>query len=161
MGTPGIIHSLHECSEFTMFFSNSLIKLKIGLKMAYKKMAYKKTWKIGLKIGYDNLGSISLGGWIFRFYPVFLEFSEKMQNRGRDSIWELRVLSTYSCFIFTFALLKNMKLCSGQHCILGTVLWFLTVYLLRLLMVKELISTSMINVKNKGNHWNNQCLIMN
>ena len=42
-----------------------------------------------------------------------------MQNRGKDSIWELRVLSTYSCFIFTFALLKNMKLCSGQHWILG------------------------------------------
>ena len=40
MGTPGIIHSLHECSVFTMFFSNSLIKWKIGLKMAYGNLAH-------------------------------------------------------------------------------------------------------------------------
>ena len=74
-----------------------------------------------------------------------------MQNRGKDSIWELRVLSTYSCLIFTFALLKNMKLCSGQHWILGHgAVISNTVYLLRLLMAKELISTSMINVKSTG-----------
>ena len=33
---------------------------------------------------------------IFRFYPVFLEFVEKMENRGKDSVWEVWVLSTCS-----------------------------------------------------------------
>ena len=29
------------------------------------------------------------------------------------------MMSVWSCLIFTFALLKNMKLCPGQHYILG------------------------------------------
>ena len=38
----------------------------------YLEFIEKKAWKIGLKIGYDNLGSIPFGGWILRFYPVIL-----------------------------------------------------------------------------------------
>ena len=62
----------------------------------------KKALKIGLKIGYDNLGSIPLEGWILRFYPVILwNFQKKkMGNRGKDNIWELRVLSTIYLFFF-------------------------------------------------------------
>ena len=41
MGTPGIIQSLHECSEFTMFF---------------------------------------------------LEFTDQIENRAKDGIWELSAL---------------------------------------------------------------------
>ena len=37
-----------------------------------------------LKIGYGNLKSIPFGGWILRFYPVFQEFVEKIENRGKD-----------------------------------------------------------------------------
>ena len=44
MGTSGIIHLLHECSEFTF---------------------------------------------------VFLKFTDQMENRGEDGIWELRVLATF------------------------------------------------------------------
>ena len=36
-----------------------------------------------MKVGYGNTGSIPFGGWILRFYTVFLEFVEKkMENRG-------------------------------------------------------------------------------
>ena len=52
-------------------------------------------WKIGLKIGYGNLGSFLFGGWILRFHPVFCQIHwKKMEIRGKDSIWELRVLFT-------------------------------------------------------------------
>ena len=58
----------------------------------YLEFIEKRGWKIGLKIGFDNLGSIPFGGSIRRFYPVFLEFSKKkIENRGKDSIRELRV----------------------------------------------------------------------
>ena len=51
-----------------------------------------KKWKVGLKIGYGNLGSIPFGGWMLRIYPVFLEFTDQMENRGKDGIWELSIL---------------------------------------------------------------------
>ena len=38
----------------------------------YLEFNEKKALKIGLKIGYDNLGSIPFEGWILRFYPVIL-----------------------------------------------------------------------------------------
>ena len=50
------------------------------------------------------------------------------------------MMSVWSCLIFTFALLKNMKLCPGQHYILGhSAVISDTVYLKQLLMAKELI----------------------
>ena len=39
-GTSGIIHLSHDCSELTPFFSNSLIKWKMQVKMAYGNLAY-------------------------------------------------------------------------------------------------------------------------
>ena len=63
------------------------------------------------------------------------------------------MMSVWSCLIFTFALLKNMKLCPGQHYILGhSAVISDTVYLKQLLMAKELIGTSMMNVEHS-----NQC----
>ena len=38
-----------------------------------------KKCKIGLKIGFGNLGSIPLEGRILRIYPAFLEFTEKIK----------------------------------------------------------------------------------
>ena len=40
MATWDLFHLEDECSEFTPFFSNSLIKWKIGVKMAYGNLAY-------------------------------------------------------------------------------------------------------------------------
>ena len=77
MGTSGIIHLYHECSEFTPFFSNSIIEWKIGVKMAYGNLAY---------CYHLTLNSI------LRIYPVFLEFTYKMEKRGKDGIWKLSVL---------------------------------------------------------------------
>ena len=31
---------------------------------------------------------------MLRIYPVFLEFTDQMENRGKDGIWELSVLAT-------------------------------------------------------------------
>ena len=31
---------------------------------------------------------------MLRIYPVFLEFTDQMGNRGKDGIWELSVLAT-------------------------------------------------------------------
>ena len=31
---------------------------------------------------------------MLRIYPVFLEFTDQMVNRGKDGIWELNVLAT-------------------------------------------------------------------
>ena len=63
------------------------------------------------------------------------------------------MMSVWSCLIFTFALLKNMKLCPGQHYILGhSAVISDTVYLKQLLMAKELIGTSLMNVEHS-----NQC----
>ena len=62
-------------------------------------------------------------------------------------------MSVWSCLIFTFALLKNMKLFPGQHSILGHSAGISdTVYLKQLLMAKDLIGTSMMNVE-----YSNQC----
>ena len=74
-------------------------------------------------------------------------------------------MSVWSCLIFTFALLKNMKLCPGQHYILGhSAVISDTVYLKPLLMVKELIGTSMMNVEHSNQFepsyqktWNSLC----
>ena len=66
--------------EFTLFFWNSFVK----------------KWKIGAKIGYDNIVYISLTVWILITYPVFLELIEiKMEDRVEDWIWKLRMHSTY------------------------------------------------------------------
>ena len=63
------------------------------------------------------------------------------------------MMSVWYFFIFTFALLKNMKLCPEQYYILGhSTVISVTVYLKRLLMAKELIGTSMMNVEHS-----NQC----
>ena len=56
----------------------------------------KKKWKIGLKIACGNLGYYSLVVWMLRIYPVFLEFTDQMENRGKDGIWELSIL-LYTC----------------------------------------------------------------
>ena len=31
---------------------------------------------------------------MLRIYPVFLEFTDQMGNRGKDGVWELNVLGT-------------------------------------------------------------------
>ena len=31
---------------------------------------------------------------MLRIYPVFLEFTDQMENRGKDGVWELSVLAT-------------------------------------------------------------------
>ena len=54
----------------------------------------KKKWKFGVKIAYGNLGYYSLVTWMLRIYPVFLEFTDQMGNRGKDGVWELNVLGT-------------------------------------------------------------------
>ena len=33
---------------------------------------------------------------MLRIYPVFLEFTDQMENRGKDGLWELTVLATCS-----------------------------------------------------------------
>ena len=59
-----------------------------------------------------------------------------------------KMISVWSCLIFTFALLKNIKLCPGKHYILGhSAVISDTVYLEQLLMANELIGTSMMNVE--------------
>ena len=54
-----------DFSEWTPFFYN-----------------HWKKWKIGLKIGYGNLGSFLFGGWILRFYPVFCQIHWKKWKFG-------------------------------------------------------------------------------
>ena len=53
-----------------------------------------KKRKIWVKIAYGNFGYYSLVTWMLRIYPVFLEFTDQMENRGKDGIWELSVLAT-------------------------------------------------------------------
>ena len=53
-----------------------------------------KKRKIWVKIAYGNFGYYSLVTWMLRIYPVFLEFTDQMVNRGKDGIWELNVLAT-------------------------------------------------------------------
>ena len=67
-----------EFSDFTPFFA---------------KFTEKK-WKFGVKIAYGNFGYYSLVTWMLRIYPVFLEFTDQMGNRGKDGVWELNVLGT-------------------------------------------------------------------
>ena len=80
LGTSGIIRLWHEFSEFTLFFWNEFIK----------------KWKIGVKIGYDNLGYIPLTVWILKTYPVFLEFIEiRIEDRVKDWTWKITMYSTH------------------------------------------------------------------
>ena len=60
--TYGISYLRAEFSKFTPFFLEF-----IG-----------KKYKIGLKIGFGNLGSISLEGQILRIYSAFLEFTKNI-----------------------------------------------------------------------------------
>ena len=53
-----------------------------------------KKRKFEVKITYGNFGCYSLVTWMLRIYPVFLEFTDQMENRGKDGIWELSVLAT-------------------------------------------------------------------
>lgn len=52
----------------------------------------KNKWKIGLRIGYGNLGSINSENELLVFTPFFVKFTEK--KNGNSGIWEPRVLFT-------------------------------------------------------------------
>ena len=62
MKTYGISYLRAEFSKFTPFFLEFI----------------EKKCKIGLKIGFGNLGSISLEGQILRIYSAFLEFTKNI-----------------------------------------------------------------------------------
>ena len=128
----------------TPFFSNSLIKWKIGVKMAYGNLAYcnhlrdefaefasffynslKKKWKIGLKIACGNLGYYSLVVWMLRIYPVFLEFTYQMENRGKDGIWELSVSLSLK-IMENRVKITNHKL--GYVSLVGWIVWFYPIF---------------------------------
>lgn len=51
-----------------------------------------RQWKIGLRIGYGNLGSINSENELLVFTPFFVKFTEK--KNGNSGIWEPRVLLT-------------------------------------------------------------------
>ena len=87
-------------------------KWNIGLKIGYSNLGsipfgwwilrftlffcqiHWKKWKFGVKIAYENFEYNSLVTWMVRIYPVFFEFTDQMENRGKDDIWELNVLAT-------------------------------------------------------------------
>ena len=48
--------------------------------------------KFEVKIGYGNSGYYSLVAWMLRIYHVFREFTDQMENRAKDGIWELSAL---------------------------------------------------------------------
>ena len=48
--------------------------------------------KFEVKIEYGNSGYYSLVAWMLRIYHVFLEFTDQMENRAKDGIWELSAL---------------------------------------------------------------------
>ena len=58
-----------------------------------------KKWKIGVKIPYGNFGYYLLLAWMLRIDPVFLEFTDQMENRGKDGIWELSILLSLAGWI--------------------------------------------------------------
>ena len=66
---------------------------------SFSRIHWKKKWKIGLKIACGNLGYYSLVVWMLRIYPVFLEFTDQMENRGKDGIWELSILPSLAGWI--------------------------------------------------------------
>ena len=78
MVTWDLFYLEDEFSDFTPFFAKF----------------NEKKWKFGVKIAYGNFGYYSLVTWMLRIYPVFLEFTDQMGNRGKDGVWELNVLGT-------------------------------------------------------------------
>ena len=75
---------------YSIWRMNSQILPRYSIEFSEKK------WEIGVKIAYGNFGYYPLVAWMLRIYLFFfLKFTDQMENRGEDGIWELRVLATF------------------------------------------------------------------